>query len=143
MSEYVFKMSEGLESNPDAKLIRENVFIYEQEFENEFDDIDTQAVHCVVYDGGFPVATGRMFNENGQAHIGRIAVVKAYRGKKIGSAVVSAMEDYAKAHGYKETALSAQVRAKQFYHKLGYNEFGEEYLDEYCPHIMMKKILDE
>lgn len=143
MSEYVFKMSEGLESNPDAKLIRENVFIYEQEFENEFDDIDTQAVHCVVYDGGFPVATGRMFNENGQAHIGRIAVVKAYRGKKIGSAVVSTLEDYAKTHGYKETVLSAQVRAKQFYYKLGYNEFGEEYLDEYCPHIMMKKIMAE
>ncbi|MDO4943775.1 MAG: GNAT family N-acetyltransferase [Ruminococcus sp.] len=143
MSGFTLKIAEGLENNPDAKLIRENVFVYEQGFEKEFDDIDPKAVHCVVYGGGFPVAAGRMFNCDGQAHIGRIAVVKAYRGKKIGSTVVSALEDYAKAHGYKETALSAQVRAKEFYQKLGYKEFGEEFFDEYCPHIMMKKIISE
>lgn len=143
MSGFTMKITEGLENNSDAKLIRENVFVYEQGFENELDDIDEKAVHCVVYDGGFPVAAGRMYNDNGQAHIGRIAVVRAYRGKKIGSTVVSALEDYAKAHGYKETALSAQVRAKEFYRKLGYKEFGEEFFDEYCPHIMMKKIISE
>jgi len=143
MSGFTMKIKVGLENNPDAKLIRENVFVHEQGFENEFDDIDEKAVHCVVYDGGFPVATGRMFDEGGQAHIGRIAVVKAYRGRQIGSAVVSALEDYAKAHGYKETALSAQIRAKEFYRKLGYKEFGKEYLDEYCPHVMMKKTISE
>ncbi len=141
MSGFTMKIKTGLENNPDAKLIRENVFIHEQGFENEFDDIDKKAVHCVVYDGGFPVATGRMFDCDGTAHIGRIAVVKAYRGRGLGSAVVGALEDFSASKGYKQCALSAQLRAEDFYKKLGYEPFGEIYKDEYCPHIMMKKEL--
>ena len=35
----------------------------------------------------------------------------------------------------------SQVRAKNFYEKIGYVEYGEVYFDEYCEHIKMKKIL--
>ena len=43
---------------------------------NEFDDIDHEAYHAVIYTGGYPIATGRLFDENGEAHIGRICVRK-------------------------------------------------------------------
>ena len=33
--------------------------------------------------------------------------------------------------------------ARPFYEKLGYWASGEEYLDEYCPHIHMEKELPE
>lgn len=141
MNEYSMKIAQGLENNPDARLVRENVFISEQEFENEFDDIDEKAVHCVVYKGGYPIAAGRMYEQDGMAHIGRIAVIKSCRGKNIGSMVVSALEDYAAEHGYKQCVLSAQTRVKGFYEKLGYEAYGDEYYDEYCPHIMMRKSL--
>ena len=139
MAEYSVKIAKGIENNGDAKIIRQNVFISEQGFENEFDDTDKVAVHCVIYDGGFPVATGRVFEQDGSAHIGRIAVQKAYRGKKLGEMVVKALEDYAEKAGFKECALSAQTRVQGFYEKLGYTAHGDVYFDEYCPHILMTK----
>ncbi len=41
--------------------------------------------------------------------------------------------------GYHEVELSAQTQACEFYLKNGYKKYGEEYLDEHCPHIHMRK----
>ena len=35
--------------------------------------------------------------------------------------------------------VAAQVRARGFYEKAGYTAYGEEFPEEYCPHIWMKK----
>ena len=40
-----------------ARKIREEVFVREQGFEYEFDDIDNRAVHLVMYEAGNPVET--------------------------------------------------------------------------------------
>ncbi len=139
MENYTIKTAKGLENNPDARLIRQAVFVDEQGFVNEFDSIDGNAVHAVIYDGGFPVATGRLFGEDGEAHIGRIAVRKAYRGKELGRKIVETLEKSAAELGYKVIMLSAQKRIESFYEKLGYKSYGDVYYDEYCPHIAMKK----
>lgn len=89
-------------------LIRQQVFVEEQGFVNEFDDIDHEAYHAVIYTGGYPIATGRLFDENGEAHIGRICVRKAYRGRDLGRMIVEALEKQAEKVGYKEVGLSAQ-----------------------------------
>ena len=94
----------------------------------------------VVFDKE-PVGTARMFDEEGTMILGRIAVLKEYRHLHIGSQILQALENKAKELGYHEVVLSAQVRAKSFYEKNGYVCFGEEYLDEYCPHIHMKKMI--
>lgn len=141
MTELSVKIAKGINNNSDAKLIRQNVFIYEQGFESEFDDVDETAVHCVIYDNGFPVATGRLFEQNKNAHIGRVAVQKPYRKKSIGKMVVNCLEEYAKKQGYEKCELSAQMRAKEFYEKIGYTAQGDVYMDEYCPHILMTKKL--
>ena len=125
----------------EAKIIREKVFVLEQGFENEFDEIDDIAYHLVVFQDDKPIGCARMFVENEHMVLGRIAVLKEYRHLHIGSQILQKLEDKAKSLGYHETVLSAQVRAKSFYEKNGYVCFGEEYLDEYCPHIHMKKIL--
>jgi predicted GNAT family N-acyltransferase len=41
----------------EAKNIRIEVFMKEQGFENEFDDIDTISHHIVVFDEGKPIGT--------------------------------------------------------------------------------------
>ena len=125
----------------DAKKIREKVFVLEQGFENEFDDIDNIAYHLVVFYQEQPVGTARMFDENGQMMLGRIAVLKEYRHLHIGSQILQLLENKARELGYHEVVLSAQVRVKSFYEKNGYVCLGEQYLDEYCPHIHMKKII--
>lgn len=38
-------------------------------------------------------------------------------------------------------SLAAQVRVKEFYEKQGYATVGQEFLEEYCPHIWMYKTL--
>lgn len=129
---------------PECKKIREEVFIKEQKFENEFDEIDETAYHLVLFQNNLPVATGRMYpsTEDSAAYIlGRIAVLKEYRKCHLGKEVLTILENKAKNLGAEKTVLSAQMQAKGFYEKNGYKKFGEVYYDEYCPHIHMEKIL--
>ncbi len=125
----------------DAGDIRWQVFIEEQKFTVEFDDIDERAIHLVLYDGDKPVAVGRTYEEDGKAIMGRIAVIPEFRSRHLGAAVVTELEKVAKAEGYTVAALSAQCRVQGFYEKLGYTPMGEPYFDEYCPHIHMEKFL--
>ncbi len=128
----------------DAVLIRDTVFVKEQGFENELDEIDATAHHVVFYnEQGKPVATGRTFpaheQDDGVYKIGRVCVLKSARKTGAGRAVMEALERKIKSLGGWEAQLGAQIRAKGFYQRLGYEAFGETFLDEGCPHIMMKK----
>jgi predicted GNAT family N-acyltransferase len=127
---------------PDCRSIREAVFMDEQGFVNEFDDIDERAYHAVIYDGDKPVATGRLFSdEKGSYFIGRIAVTKEYRGLSLGSCVVKELEKQAGDMGVKLISLSAQCRVQEFYEKLGYVATDDIHDDEGCPHVTMTKAL--
>ena len=138
----MFRFETSPVMTPDSAAIRRAVFEEEQGFEHEFGDAVDGMVHIVLYDGDVPVAVCRIIpGKDGECHIGRIAVVREYRGRGIGSAVVTEAEDVARSMGFRESLLSAQVRAKGFYETLGYEAFGDEYLDEYCPHVMMRKRL--
>ena len=125
----------------DCYIVRKKVFIEEQGFneEAEFDDIDAYAYHLLLTDSGNPVATARLFDEGHGFHCGRICVLKEYRGKNLGIDIMNEIEKKAKELGADSLELSAQIQASPFYAKAGYEKFGEEYLDEHCPHIMMKK----
>lgn len=128
-----------------ARKIRETVFIEEQGFQNELDETDSIAVHIVLFDeSDVPVATCRVFwNEAMNEYtLGRLAVIKEYRGKKIGSVVVHEAEKYVQKQGGTGIVLHAQCSAAGFYRKLGFTEFGEIENDEGCPHIWMRKSLE-
>lgn len=124
--------------------VRIEVFVKEQGFRDEFDDIDAIAIHFVAYDeGNRPIGTCRIFTvDDPQIYLlGRLAVVKDYRGKGLGSEIVEHAENYVKEIGGKELRLHAQCRVAKFYEKIGYTSFGEIEEEEGCPHIWMKKIL--
>ena len=127
----------------EIKQIRIDVFMKEQGFEDEFDEIDEIAKFVLLYIDGMPAGTCRYFpnNEEGDAHIGRMAVRKLYRGQHLGTKIMIAAENGIRRDGFKTCSLSAQVQAKPFYESLGYKAEGEEYLDEGCPHVMMRKVL--
>ncbi len=125
----------------DAKEIRKAVFINEQGFQNEFDEIDNEAAHIVMYDEDeVPVATCRVFWDSSMnAYVlGRLAVIEEYRGKNIGSIMLKEAEIYVQKEGGKTLILHAQCRAVDFYKKSGFIEFGNVEDDEGCPHIWMK-----
>lgn len=127
----------------EIKQIRIDVFMKEQGFEDEFDEIDEIAKFVLLYIDGKPAGTCRYFpsNEEGDAYIGRMAVRKLYRGQHLGTKIMMAAENGIRRDGFKTCSLSAQVQAKSFYESLGYKAEGEEYLDEGCPHVMMRKVL--
>lgn len=126
----------------DAKQIRIEIFMKEQGFENEFDDIDSVAKHIVCYDGTKPIGTCRFFKEKDHYTIGRVAVLKEYRKQHIGHFLLKTAQDEIKKLNGKEIVVHAQKQAANFYAKLGYTVFGELDYDEGCPHVWMKKRID-
>lgn len=142
MHSYWFLMEQGLDKLGDAKAIRQTVFVEEQGFCDEFDETDSIAHHLVVYSENAPVATGRVFpGAEGEYIIGRIAVIRPYRGEGFGRIVVENLENQARVLGAKSVTLAAQTQARGFYEALGYQADGEVFLEEHCPHISMKKSL--
>ncbi len=124
-----------------AVMIRKAVFMDEQGFRDEFDDTDPKAWHIVIFDGDEPAATCRVFFDEqlGSYVLGRLAVMKEYRGQSLGSQAVGEAEKLVRSKGGKSIILHAQCRVSEFYRKLGYVPFGEIDLDEGCEHIWMKK----
>lgn len=125
-----------------AKEIRTKVFINEQGFSREFDDIDETAVHFVIFEeNNTPVATCRIFwdSEMNSYVLGRVAVMKEYRGKNLGLAIIKEAEQYIQKIGGTTITLHAQCRVSSFYKKAGYMEFSKADDDEGCPHIWMRK----
>ncbi len=128
----------------DEVKIREDVFMKEQGFENEFDEIDEVARHLVMYDENRAIACCRYFTEEKDSDdyiIGRLAVIKDYRGKQIGSRMLVEAEQFIKEHGGASMKLHAQCRVSDFYEKQGFKICSGIELDEGCPHVWMVKEL--
>ena len=122
------------------RFIRESVFIDEQKVpaELEFDGLDHSATHALISIEGEYVGTGRLLNDG---HIGRIAILKASRNQKIGSKLVLSLIEEAKHQGYSRVYLGSQTHAIGFYQKLGFNTFGEEFMEAGIAHLSMEKTL--
>lgn len=127
----------------DAKIIRKQVFMEEQGFKNEFDDIDNISFHIVMYDENRPVATCRVYEDivKNEYILGRLSVVKEYRGMSLGAKMIGESERIVKEKGGTSIRLHAQCRVTPFYGQQGYKEYGVIEDDEGCPHIWMKKQL--
>ncbi|WP_305373232.1 GNAT family N-acetyltransferase [Photobacterium leiognathi] len=122
------------------RTVREQVFIQEQQIdpEIEFDDLDSAAVHVLVMDGEQPLGTGRILTDG---HIGRIAIMKSARGQGLGAKVVQALVKYAQQQGYPRVDLGAQTHAVDFYRKLGFMPYGDEFMEANIPHQAMEQML--
>ncbi len=132
----------GTEDLSDPFSLRTLVFVQEQGFLNEFDELERDSLHLTIERDGLPVATGRMTpEENGSYKLGRIAVRKEYRGQGLGAAIVREMERKARSLNAAKLRLGAQTHARGFYERLGFSACGEVYLDEGHPHIPMEKDL--
>ncbi len=125
--------------------IRQRVFVEEQGFTLEFDQLDARSLHLAVWQQGQPAACLRLYRTAipDCFAIGRIAVLPPFRGSGLGSLCMQAAELRALRLGAKQLTLSAQQVAMEFYRKLGYTPVGEVYPDEGVPHIRMVKVLPE
>lgn len=123
-----------------AAPIRFAVFVEEQGVprEIELDELDEACVHAVAFEGARAVATGRLLPDG---HIGRMAVLKPWRGRGIGALMLSNLIQCAKARGDAEVVLSAQVHAVPFYRAHGFMEEGAPFMEAGIPHQNMRRAL--
>ena len=139
-TEPLIKLLTWEEARTHASPIRFTVFCEEQGVprEIELDEHDSASIHAVVFDGERPVATGRLLRDG---HIGRMAVLKDWRGRGIGGLMLQKLIERAKARGDREVALSAQVHAVAFYRAHGFIPVGDEYLEAGIKHQAMRRSL--
>jgi len=104
----------------------------------ELDEMDEKSLHALAFYAGDPIATGRLLPDG---HIGRMAVLQAWRGRGIGGRILAKLMDAARARGDREIVLSAQVHAMAFYRAHGFVEEGAEYMDAGIPHVDMRRAL--
>jgi predicted GNAT family N-acyltransferase len=118
------------------QAIRAEVFIREQSVpaDMEWDEFDPQSRHVVAMADGVPIGTGRLLPDG---HIGRMAVLREWRGKGAGSALLTGLMDIARALGMRRVLLNAQVQALPFYLRHGFQAQGEEFPEAGIPHLRM------
>jgi predicted GNAT family N-acyltransferase len=119
------------------RRVRERVFVLEQGVpaELEWDPADPHCVHLLaVAENDRPIGTARLC---GSGHIGRMAVIPEWRGRGVGSALLSALLEDARSTGARGLHLNAQTTALTFYRRHGFIEVGEPFLEAGIVHRHM------
>lgn len=156
--DYSFQITDWSSQHISLTTIREQVFIQEQNVpaELEWDDQDSNACHILAQlnvtgvastDKKLAIGTARITLNNSDhipiAHIGRMAVLKKWRGLGVGSGMLRTCIEECKKRQVKKIILNAQVDAIPFYLKAGFSITSEEFLDANIPHKQMTLLLEE
>lgn len=140
MSDRDFTVSQASwpRSKTALRAIRESVFIIEQGVPKalEWDDQDESALHVIATDSaGNAIGTGRI-TVAGQ--IGRMAVLRDWRGQGVGSALLTCLIALARNRARKTLFLNAQQRAIPFYLRHGFRCIGESFMEAGILHQRME-----
>lgn len=135
-NELNIRVADWQKDNAALRSIRETVFINEQSVppELEWDSDDQAATHFLACTGDYPIGTARLLADG---HIGRVAVLKDWRGSGIGAMLMKAAIRTAEEAGLARQFLTAQVHATAFYERLGFKVVSEEFLEAGIPHVDM------
>ncbi len=122
--------------------VREEVFVREQRVprDMEIDEDDPRSLHALARaDAGAPIGTGRLSPEG---KVARMAVLREWRGRGVGAALLTALLDQARARGIREVRLHAQQDAVDFYLAHGFEAEGEPFEEAGIPHVLMRRTLE-
>lgn len=136
MNEIHVRIADWQKDNTDIRRVRESVFVVEQAvpIELEWDAEDAEAVHFLAFEKDYAVGTARLLQDG---HIGRVAVLKEWRGLKVGDALLRMAIGEAERRGIRSQMLSAQAYATGFYERHGFTVISGEYLDAGIVHMDM------
>jgi predicted GNAT family N-acyltransferase len=136
LSNFSVRLADWSADRKILRSLREEVFIREQSVpaDMEWDEFDERSHHVVAVADGIPIGTGRLLPDG---HIGRMAVLRKWRGQGAGSALLAALIDTARERGLSRVMLNAQIQALPFYLRHGFCAEGEEFLDAGIAHRRM------
>jgi ElaA protein len=122
-----------------ALAIRMQVFVREQGVpaEIELDEDDQRAIHFLAFVSDKAVGTARVVLNRGSAKIGRMAVLKSYRGIGVGSKLLKRSVETAKRKRARKIYLHAQVGVIGFYETAGFRAAGPVFDEAGIPHRNM------
>lgn len=118
--------------------VRRQVFIVEQGVPEalEWDEHDSVSQHWLALDENeTPIGCARLLPDG---HVGRMAVVSAWRGRGVGTALLKAAIDAAQRNRCACLRLSAQCHAVGFYRRAGFTTRGAVYPEAGIPHQAME-----
>ncbi|WP_371264189.1 GNAT family N-acetyltransferase [Nitrosomonas sp. Nm51] len=139
MNSYQIHIVQWPDAASSLRAVRETVFIHEQHVpeELEWDTFDAVSMHVLATDpAGEPIGTARLLPDG---RIGRMAVLKPWRNRGVGSAMLRHLVDEARNRGLTEVTLSAQVSASAFYEKHGLQINGDTFIEAGIPHVKMSR----
>lgn len=142
MENLIIKIAKSEKEIADAKDIRREVFQVEQKIDSklDFDGKDNEADLIIVYSNDQPIGTGRIrYIESNMAKIERVSVLSEFRKKRIGEKIMNFIMDYLIEKNVSEIILDAQLQARDFYEKLGYQQKGDIFEEVGKLHIVMVK----
>jgi predicted GNAT family N-acyltransferase len=123
------------------EAVRSAVFIDEQQVpaELEFDDDDARSRHALALDAqDAAVGCARLLPDGS---IGRVAVLAAWRGRGVGSALLARLMDVARYAGFERVGLNARSDTRDFYARYGFMARGEEFVEIGIRHQRMERAL--
>lgn len=126
------------EKQSELTCVRRAVFIEEQNVPEsiELDGNDADCWHVLASDSdGRPIGTARI---DKKGKIGRMAVLREYRGRGVGRKMIEVIMDWGRSNGMTDFHLSAQIGAVGFYKEMGFEPYGEEFFEAGIRHISMK-----
>ena len=122
------------------RAVREAVFIREQgvPVELEWDEFDVDCIHLIAVDAAEnAIGTARLLQQGENGGIGRMAVLKEWRGKGVGDALIRHLMKEAAALEIQQLTLNAQAYAAGFYARFGFAAMGNQFLEAGIPHVKM------
>lgn len=144
MGKLSFKITANDKELKEAFGVRERVFIEEQGISEdlEFDNGDRKALHVVVTDAERVIGTARIiFLTAHQAKLKRMAVLRPFCHRGIGSRIVSFLDGELKNRQIRQVVLHAQYAVVAFYKSCGFKELGLPFAEAGIKHIKMQKWL--
>jgi len=140
MSDRAFnvRLADWDRDQPGIRAVRERVFVEEQAVpaDLEWDGLDPGCVQAVAESEECDViGTGRL---HPSGKIGRMAVLREWRGAGVGAGLLRVLMDEARSRGMEEVYLHAQTRVLGFYERFGFVAEGEEFEEADIPHRAMR-----
>lgn len=126
------------EAGARLREIRHRVFVQEQGVPEalEWDGLDSECRHALAQsDDGEAIGTGRLLPD---AHIGRMAVLPAWRRSGVGTALLRELLAIAASRGDSSVVLHAQAYVIAFYRRAGFEVASPEFMEAGIPHVRMQ-----
>ena len=123
-------------NHKDICQVRFKVFVDEQNVpeELEIDGYDDEATHVLILLDDKAIGTGRILADG---HIGRVAVLKKYRGQGVGKLIMKKLIEWAQENQLETLWLSSQWHARGFYIDLDFACIGDRFEEAGIDHIKM------